>query len=108
METDCIYREKAIETAFDVVENSYDEGYQRAAYDIAKGLNAIPAADVRPVTRGRWNRYVHDKELWGNYCSACNTYLPPGMDWEPNFCPSCGADMRGDQMIAATEQEATE
>ena len=50
--------------------------------------------DVRPVVRGRWNRYVHDKELWANYCSACNTYLPPGMDWEPNFCPNCGADMR--------------
>lgn len=57
-------------------------------------IRNVPAADVRPVVRGRWNRYEHDEELWCNYCSACNTYLPPGMDWTPNFCPNCGADMR--------------
>lgn len=52
--------------------------------------------EVRPMVRGRWNRYEHDGEIWANYCSVCNIYLPLGLDWEPNFCPNCGADMRPD------------
>ena len=84
-----ISREVAIKTVLEKPDMTSDE-----KTGVVARLNAVPAADVRPVTRGRWNRYVHDKELWANYCSACNTYLPPGTDWEPNFGPNCGADMR--------------
>lgn len=58
----------------------------------------IPAADVRPVVRGKWNRtdaYPHRL-----YCSVCyKTYLKNDElleRWEfpLNFCPNCGADMR--------------
>ena len=49
-------------------------------------LISIPAADVRPVVRGRWN--VGSERGWE--CSVCgiesnNTYP---------ICPYCGADMR--------------
>lgn len=61
-------------------------------------IDDVPAADVRPVVRGKWNRtdaYPHRL-----YCSVCNkTYLKNDElleRWEfpLNFCPNCGADMR--------------
>lgn len=52
-----------------------------------------PAADVRPVVRGRW---IEKPYLLGttNVCSVCgeNYGMPHG---KYNFCPNCGADMRG-------------
>ena len=60
-----------------------------------------PAADVRPVVRGKWNRtdaYPHRL-----YCSVCyKTYLKNDElleRWEfpLNFCPNCGADMSEDR-----------
>lgn len=51
------------------------------------------AADVRPVVRGRWSEKPY---LLGttNVCSVCgkNYGMPHG---KYNFCPNCGADMRG-------------
>lgn len=51
------------------------------------------AADVRPVVQGRW---IEKPYLLGttNVCSVCgeNYGMPHG---EYNFCPNCGADMRG-------------
>ena len=56
-------------------------------------LRAQPAADVRPVVRGRW---IEKPYLLGttNVCSVCgeNYGMPHG---KYNFCPNCGADMRG-------------
>ena len=54
-------------------------------------INRQPAADVRPVVRGRW---LH-KETTDNFhvvgqCSVCKERKR--ID---NFCPNCGADMRG-------------
>lgn len=53
-------------------------------------LCKIPAADVRPVVRGRWKL-----EEGIMYCSECNksphyVYIPVD-EW--NFCPNCGARM---------------
>ena len=52
----------------------------------------VPAADVRPVVRGKWK---HDGSDWKNrfICDQC------GYKWffeaeEAHFCPNCGADMR--------------
>lgn len=70
------------------------------ACGICNVLDAVedaPAADVRPVVRGRWNRtdaYPHRL-----YCSVCyNTYLKNDElleRWEfpLNYCPNCGAKM---------------
>ena len=53
-----------------------------------------PAADVRPVVRGRW---IEKPYLLGttNVCSVCgeNYGMPHG---KYNFCPNCGADMKGE------------
>ena len=48
-------------------------------------LNSIPAADVRPVVRGKWIKI--------KYRSICRDCSFRGFaSW--NFCPNCGADMR--------------
>lgn len=56
-------------------------------------IKEMPAADVRPVVRGKWK---HDGSDWKNrfICDQC------GYKWffeaeEARFCPNCGADMRG-------------
>ena len=51
-----------------------------------------PAADVRPVVRGRW---VEKPYMLGttNVCSVCGeNYGMPHRKFK--FCPNCGADMR--------------
>lgn len=49
----------------------------------------IPAADVRPVVRGKWITVKHP--LYE--CSICGAvYQDVGYGF--NYCPNCGADMR--------------
>ena len=55
-------------------------------------IDSIPAADVRPAVRGRWEYNPGDNIP---YCSEC--MMP--QDSECNFCPNCGADMRGEQDV---------
>lgn len=57
---------------------------------VKRVLMQAPAADVRPVARGRW--IVHDYGAGDiNYeCSECKDISCCGAD----FCPDCGADMR--------------
>lgn len=61
-------------------------------------ISDIPAADVRPVVRGRWER-MSDNDVFGDIhckCSACGEDWWQGPGWfrRANFCPICGADMR--------------
>ena len=68
-------------------------------------IKSIPAADMRPVVRGKWipdyeyAEYDFDgctllpeprKFQDGWQCSLCGGYMPS----ETNYCPNCGADMR--------------
>ena len=49
-------------------------------------FNAIPSADVQPVVHGEW------KWRNGGECSKCGFHND---NFDYNFCPNCGADMRG-------------
>ena len=54
----------------------------------------IPAADVRPVVRGKWtmNSDFPDRLI----CSECGAQFDV-WHWEAkqmHYCPNCGADMR--------------
>lgn len=73
----------AIREAVKKYPNSFYNGLE-VARQIAHDL---PAADVRPVRRGKWEYNPGDNIP---YCSEC--MMP--QDGELNFCPNCGADMR--------------
>ena len=59
-------------------------------------IGKIPSADVRENIHGEWievTDYKDDNEYrWHIICSVCRHR---GMFEDDNFCPNCGADMRG-------------
>ncbi len=60
-------------------------------------LKAIPAADVVERKRGEWVQIGYDKLMDRITCSCCNEYFSTidNCTEQFNFCPNCGADMRG-------------
>jgi len=66
-----------------------------------RDIDAQPTADVRENVKGKWiiktDGFVI-KRVWG-VCSECgNTLDFSGVNagrGDANFCPNCGADMRG-------------
>lgn len=66
-------------------------------------VKMIPSADVRPNIHAEWEKVSADKYIKSaNYryrCSMCGE-LTIG---EPNFCPTCGADMRDPKGEKGTE-----
>ena len=62
----------------------------------------LPAADVQPIRHGRWigineyckkNGYIPSGMGIYYWCSECGKEEPKISD----YCPNCGADMRGDK-----------
>lgn len=67
-----------------------------------KAVLRIPAADVRPVVRGKWElierRIISKVQIWkcsncGNMLEVRETTFNCGRG-DCNFCPNCGAEMR--------------
>ena len=90
--SDYISREAAIEEA----------KKSHLYFDLKPILQRVPAADVVPVVKAEWygeadgyadGELVYD--MWS--CPICGKRFE---EWEEkpdwNFCPNCGADMRGD------------
>lgn len=66
-----------------------------------KTIKEFPAADVQPVKRGKWIAENRDNRGYADCytCSHCKSYVYTYTlmkDCEFDFCPNCGADMRGD------------
>lgn len=64
-----------------------------------KRMQDIPAADVRPVVKGEWLKIKQESiyQLPTFYyvysCSICGHRPAERLT---NFCPNCGADMKGE------------
>lgn len=63
--------------------------------DLAKGIDLIPAANVRRNAKGEWIResFINkrgEKMFHSPKCSACGS----NETFTTKFCPNCGADMR--------------
>lgn len=76
----------------------YHENLQNGLDRAISYLKSIPAADVRPVVRGKW--ICDDDGTVFYVCSACGkaqyrlfTEIFYG---EINYCPNCGAEMEAD------------
>ena len=86
----------------------YDRQHQGPPGGARKIIAEYPAADVKPVVRGKWVKQ-EPYEVWK--CSACkedNMYAytdgDEGYELQDLFCPNCGADMREQE----TEQEPSD
>ena len=79
---------------------------------VLKSIEYAISEDVKPVARGYWKpvtcheMYGGDPEAWYGHgdpiachiCSCCNGYPAfddNGDEFLSDFCPDCGADMRG-------------
>ena len=84
-----IKREYAIDAVLDVYYDTPDIDLSGEKFEAA--IRKIPVADVAPVRHGRWLPFHSTAAGDIQYCSACEI----GCTWKPNYCPNCGADMRG-------------
>ena len=76
------------------VGDGYAKGYMEALDKVEEVINAQPTVEAVPVVHGEWEiNGVQPNGVIGNFhCSICNgTSLK-----DSNFCPNCGADMRGE------------
>lgn len=62
---------------------------------VCKLIEDIPSADVRPVKRGKWK----SENEYTLLCSQCGAYLWNNVSVKWNYCPNCGADMRGENDV---------
>lgn len=87
---DYIEREAAKLRIFEYgVRHRNNSSISSACENLERQMNSIPAADVRPVVRGKWVDHPRWKWIYAE-CSECETVC----DVKSNFCPNCGADMR--------------
>ena len=74
-------------------------GFDILDEDITVILEGIKAADVRENVRGEWVKGGEQPYFRKHFdivvCSKCNKRGEHS--W--NFCPNCGADMRGDENV---------
>ena len=63
--------------------------------EVREEFNKLPAADVRPVVRGKWmNEEREGFNVFSAECDQCGKRTLAYFHY--NFCPNCGADMRED------------
>lgn len=78
--------EKKFPTVADVLATVVDELRGKSL----NGFEHCPTVDVRENVRGEW---LHKDGIYGVvFCSECDYELHIN---NTNFCPNCGADMRG-------------
>ena len=63
--------------------------------DVVNLIDAQPTIEAEPVKHGKWIGYAG---TIGNECSVCGKWLDVLQGTaEMNYCPNCGADMRGEE-----------
>lgn len=93
---ECIEREKIGLTDFEIVMCNGD--YKDALKMLLEKIENILAADVRPVVRGNWVA----ADFHTVKCTICGFEMDimkvdDHILNHANFCPNCGADMRGNR-----------
>ena len=66
---------------------------RRSCEAVVKVIDEQPTIEAVPVVYAEWTRkrtVLHDGEL---YCTRCKCDSPKDEHWE--FCPNCGAKMKG-------------
>ena len=87
-----VLRDELLNISIDI-SNLYGCGVLEGLDRATKRLNEQPAADVAPVRHGKWE--------CNKPCPVCGVDRFKGLDadiwadWEPPYCPNCGAKMDG-------------
>lgn len=70
-------------------------------------IESIPAADVRPVVRGKWVLDSDPGEPWKYHCDQCGETTTDTCMGKPraNWCPLCGAYMGEEGETMRTQQQ---
>ena len=87
---DCISREAVYQTInFWEMRNSLHYFIPKELNEFSSMIKDLPSVQPKPKT-GNWiDREVYDADRWK--CSECGRTEM----YKENFCPNCGADMRG-------------
>ena len=107
--SDLISREAALLTLkifdYDIIPSVLARQYVREMLDtLYVKLNELPSAEPERK-KGKWLPHPGDEDL--DVCSVCGTgckrrergisqYIPWVTEYNYQFCPYCGADMRGE------------
>ena len=60
---------------------------------IGEVINKTPTVEAKPVVYGGWMQAIGENYWFDYTCSICGELE----EFEYNFCPNCGADMRGEK-----------
>ena len=95
--SDYISREDALLCATgEYADDSFEDSIRETeCKKIAKRLKELKPADVRENIHGEWEEWKVGKYEGVPICSVCKHGFPLGFN-QYNFCPNCGADMRGE------------
>lgn len=94
MNKDTIYREDAIKAVENVSENYTKEGdreWHPHIDFITQALVEVPSVPSSDRPQGEWKPKNHHTD----YCSNCGFEETQWRTADYNFCPSCGAKMKG-------------
>ena len=91
---DCVERQAAIDALWKIRQEEISDG--RRFHDYCSLSTAVDVIkDLPSAQSGKWI-WSEDNASW--CCSICGCVFEE-IDWKPeyNYCPNCGADMRGEK-----------
>ena len=97
----CIYAHDLIDVCETMIKSSTDQICASVWKQFEALIEWTPTADVRENVKGEWQQKQIGKWIYA-HCSVCHTTH----DAPTNFCPNCGADMRGEKMPRYIDADA--
>jgi len=107
--TDHIDRQAAIDALARTAREKFNlsdefNHYLAGLMDGEIAIRQLPSVEVEPVKRGKWLYDGFDgynmlgEEFRWKKCSLCGYSYSTALSKSHNYCPNCGADMRGDEV----------
>ena len=88
-----------------IADPMFDNDYRKICFAICNYIDGVSTIEAEPVKRGKWidvdyktleHGFIETHYGKGLCCSLCRCGFKKDELKYRNFCPSCGARMRGD------------